>query len=938
MTRALLATFLWLLMSTSIMADDILPYAATEKTLDNGLKIIVVPTGFPNLVSLQIPVKTGSRNEIEEGKTGFAHFFEHMMFRGTEKYPPEKYGEIVTRAGASSNAYTTDDYTNYHMTFAKEDLEKMLEIEADRFMNLSYPLAPFQTEARAVLGEYNKNVANPIRKLFEVQRDAAYTTHTYKHTTMGFIADIEDMPNQYEYSKVFFDRWYRPENTTVMVVGDVEPEPTIALVEKYWSMWERGSYSAAIPAEPPPKGPSYTHHEWASDTAPLLAVAFHGPAFSTTATDSAAMELLLDLTFGQTSDLYRRLVQEEQKVDLLGGLPAADEDPSLINILARVKDPADVVYVRDAILGACAAARVTAVDATRLDEAKSYLRYATAAGLDSTDAIAGALAGYVRFDREFGTMNQLFKLYGSLAPADLQAAAREYFTDDRMAVTTISYGALDEGITTPPSVEAAPTATSDDLGASRFLVQKSKSPQIVMKLMFLTGSADDPEGREGLAELTAKMVSNAGSDVLELAEIQKLLYPIAGSLSHQVDREMTVFTGSIHRDNLDRFGSIALDMLLNPGLRAEDFERNRADQKNELRLDLIANNDEELGKEILQATIFEGTPYGHPTVGHTSALDAVGLDDVRTFLREQYTWANLRVGLSGDVPNAFIERLHERLAELPAGSAEIAGPAPVGRGANGLSIDVIEKETRATAISFGHPIEVTRSHEDYVPLYLARTWLGEHRSSMSHLYKRIREIRGMNYGDYAYIEAFPGGMFRTFPSANHARRAQIFEVWIRPVPPEQGVFALKVALHELRKLVRDGLTEGQFSSTREYLMKNVFLLTDGQDNNLGHHLDAQWYGTGDYATFMRERLKKLTVDDVNRAIREHFSGERLHVVMITGDADGLRRQLLSDEFTAMAYDSEKPAELLAEDKVIGAMRLDLSSEDVRIVPVDTVFK
>ena len=169
---------------------SILPFKAVERTLPNGLKVIVVPTGFPNLVSIQIPVQTGSRNEVEPGKSGFAHFFEHMMFRGTKTYPPERYQAILTQAGARQNAYTTDDYNNYHITFAKEDLETMLKIEADRFQNLSYPEAAFKTEARAVLGEYNKNSANPINKLLEVQREHAFTAHTYKHTTMGFIRDI----------------------------------------------------------------------------------------------------------------------------------------------------------------------------------------------------------------------------------------------------------------------------------------------------------------------------------------------------------------------------------------------------------------------------------------------------------------------------------------------------------------------------------------------------------------------------------------------------------------------------------------------------------------------------------------------------------------------------------------------------------------------------
>src|SRR5712691_916891 len=245
-------------------SGDIFPFPVTEKTLPNRLKVIVVETDFPNIVSLQIPVQTGSRNEVEPGKSGFAHFFEHMMFRGTKAYPPEKYQEILTQIGARQNAYTTDDYTNYHTTFSKEDLELMLRVEADRFENLSYDPAAFKTEARAVLGEYNKNSANPLVKIEEVQHEHAFTTHTYRHTTMGFLKDIEDMPNQYDYSREFFGRWYRPEYATIIVAGDVEPARVIALVEKYWGGWKRGAYRAAIPQEPPAKGPVYAHVPWSS--------------------------------------------------------------------------------------------------------------------------------------------------------------------------------------------------------------------------------------------------------------------------------------------------------------------------------------------------------------------------------------------------------------------------------------------------------------------------------------------------------------------------------------------------------------------------------------------------------------------------------------------------------------------------------------------------
>ncbi len=597
---------------------ELLPFQATEKTLPNGLKVIIVPTGFPNIASIQIPVQTGSRNEVEPGKSGFAHFFEHMMFRGTKTYPPEKYQEILTKAGARQNAYTTDDYTNYHITFAKEDLETMLKIEADRFQNLSYPEAAFKTEARAVLGEYNKNSANPINKLLEVQREHAFTAHTYKHTTMGFIRDIEDMPNQFEYSKTFFDRWYRPEYTTLIIAGDVKPAEAIPLVEKYWSGWKRGSFTVNIPQEPASKGPVYAHVPWPDKTLPWVTIAFHGPAFSEVNKELAAVDALMDLNFGQTSEVYKRLVEQEQKVDQLIPYVAPTQDPSLVTVLARVKRMEDVLSVRDELLKAAAAATATPPPAQRLADAKSNGRYGLVRSLDNTERIASTLARFVRFNRSYQTLNNYYRMVDSLAPADLQNAAKKYFTDARLVVTTLSDKPM------PPEMAKSPALNSFAVPDSRssvedakpdFIVKASPLPQLTVKLLFKAGSAHDPNGKEGLAALTASMVAEAGSRQMRIDEINKAFYPMAASFAAQVDKEMTTFTASVHKDNWGRFADIALPMLTEPGFREDDFKRLKEAQLNALREDLRSNNEEELGKERLQANLFAGTPYGHPVLG-----------------------------------------------------------------------------------------------------------------------------------------------------------------------------------------------------------------------------------------------------------------------------------------------------------------------------------
>jgi zinc protease len=916
--------------------SDILPFEATERTLGNGLKVIVVPTGFPNLVSVQIPVQTGSRNEVEPGKSGFAHFFEHMMFRGTERYPAHAYQEIITRSGARQNAYTTDDYTNYHVTFAKEDLEEILELEADRFMNLSYSEEDFKTEARAVLGEYNKNSADPLQKLIEVQREHAYSVHPYQHTTMGFIRDIEDMPNQFEYSKVFFQRWYRPEYTTIIVAGDVEPDAVVRLVEKYWGQWQPGEHRVEIPQEPEPAGPLVTHVPWPAETLPWVTVAFHGPAFSDTERDFAAFDVLLDLHFGETSEIYQRLVEQEQKVDQLFPYLPSNQDPGLATVLVRVKQLADATHVRDAILETFASARRKRVTSDRLDEAKSHNRYGFARTLDNSESIASTLARFVRFRRSYDTLNNLFRVYDSLTPEDLHLAGQRFISDRRLVVTTLSHEPLPESMGSAPSLETLGTETAGGAAPLPLVQQPSPSQLLRFKLVFTAGSAHDPAGKEGLAALAAEMVASAGSKQRRIDEINKALFPMAGSFGAQVDREMTTFTGVIHRDNLDGFADLVLKQLTEPGLRDDDFSRLRERQLNALVQDLRANNEEELAKERLQANVFAGTAYGHTALGTVAAIESFSIEDVRRFHESYYTRNSLTIGLAGDFPESFIERLQDDLSALPPGGERQAPPVAARR-PDGLEVEIIEKETRATAISFGHPLEVTRSHNDFAALWVARSWLGEHRASQGRLFQRLREARGMNYGNYAYIEAFPGAMYQLFPPPNIVRRAQLFEIWVRPVVPENGAFALKAALHELENLITNGLTQEQFESTRNYLAKNVYVMLKTQEQQLGYALDSRWYEMGDFAETMRERLGRLTIDSVNAAIRRHLSAQDLSVVMVTKDGSSLRDQLLSEEPTTISYDSAKPEEILKEDEVIGARPLKLRPGAVRITHADEVF-
>jgi zinc protease len=950
-----------------------MPYLTRD--LDNGLRVIVVRTDYPDIVTLQIPVQTGSRNEVEPGKSGFAHFFEHMMFRGTKKFPTDLYTDILKKAGAAQNAYTSDDYTNYHTTFTKADLEKMIEVEADRFQNLEYSESAFRTEALAVKGEYLKNYSNPTAKAYERIRDLAFNRHSYQHTTMGFIEDIEAMPEQMQYSREFFNRWYRPEKTAVIIVGDVDPEQTFELVRKYWANWEKGDYTVDIPVEPPLGGPIYEHIEWEGPTQPWLFMAFRGPALDPTGKDMPAMDLLSSVYFSESSSLYQKLVLEDQSVDQLMTYFPNRKDPNLLMLYARLTDEKHAAEVEAAINNTLAEARTGLIDNKRLEDTKSRLRYLFTAELDSAGGIGSVLASFVQFARTPETINEVYRSYGALTSRDMRDAANRYFVDAGRVTVTLSSGASMAGIDGKSSVDiiaakadgsnsgifasadesaegvgnpapegataaasGSPTGSLAETPVSIVAQPSASAPLVDVAFVIHAGAAMDPPNRKGLASLTAAMITEGGSTTHTIQQINDAMYALASGFDAQVDKEMTRLSGQVHKDNLDTWYGLIRGQVLSPGWREQDFRRVKTQLVNSIRTSLVGNNDEELGKEVLYSEIYgREHPYGSLNLGHIGDIEATTLADVKKFYEDYYTINNVTVGLAGGYDDAFPARLAGDLQNLRAGTRvrpEIPSAPPLG--ANKAVI--VEKETPAVAVSLGIPVELRRGDPDWVALWLARSYLGEHRSTNAHLFQRIREERGMNYGDYAYIEYFPRGMFQFHPDANLARQQQIFQIWIRPVRNNNDAhFATRTAIFELRKLIDEGMSESNFEATRSFLSKFVSLLTDGQSRQLGYEIDGQYYGTGRFSDYVRAGLARLTLEDVNRVIRENLTTDNLQYVFVAKDAADLRQRLVDGSSSAVSYDSAKPDELLEEDREIASLPLGFAEDAVRIVPSSEVF-
>jgi zinc protease len=427
-----------------------------------------------------------------------------------------------------------------------------------------------------------------------------------------------------------------------------------------------------------------------------------------------------------------------------------------------------------------------------------------------------------------------------------------------------------------PSDAGSRAANVDE---SMIVLHEPDSPFIAFNLWIKSGSAADPKGKEGLASLTGALISGGSTTQDTVPQILEKLYPMAAGYSVTVDKEMTNLTGRVHRDNLDAYYSLFRNALLSPAFSEDDFNRIKAQRLNFLERGRRYSRDEELSKELLFWMAYEGTPYQHPSEGYVESVRSITLDDVRAFYKQHYTRDNIVIGIGGGYPQAFPERVKKGLDAAGGSGSQQASASTAAvkpKAASGIKVLLVDKETDAAAISFGYPIALLRDDADFVPLLVANSYFGEHRNSVGRLYQAIRETRGMNYGNYSYIEAFPAGYATQQPRVNVPRRSQLFEVWIRPISQtapgnlhDRTLFATRAALYELQKLADKGMTPDAVSGSKEFLRNYVGTWGATISRRLAYAVDDAFYGIGapGFLKALKPAVDKVTPEQVNAAIK-----------------------------------------------------------------------
>jgi zinc protease len=500
--------------------------------------------------------------------------------------------------------------------------------------------------------------------------------------------------------------------------------------------------------------------------------------------------------------------------------------------------------------------------------------------------------------------------------------------------------------------------TTISLGADVVELKLPKSDIIVLKLMFKNGSICDVKGKEGITIMTADMIAEGGTTILTSSEIQDKIYPWAASMSVSVDKQVSIFTFEVHKDHLNDFYPIILDLFISPRFAEDDFNRIRSNQLNYVSEVIRSSSDEEYSKKYLEDLLFRGTNMQHLVQGTVSGVEAIHLDDVKQHYHNFFGNANLTIGIAGNYSSEFLSQIKSDFSKLPAAASAIPQPGK-GRQPNSFEVEIVAKDNAlGSAIFAGFPMDLTRANDDFAALMVANSWLGEHRKSYSRLYQKIREQRSMNYGDYTYIEWYNNGGGNMLPRPGFPRSSNYFSIWLRPVQTAKGLkgqypelkdieighahFAIRMALREMGQMITTGMNKEDFELTRTFLRSYMKLYAQTPEQQLGYLLDSKFYGRKDWLKEADVLLGNLTVEQVNTAMAKYWQTKNMFIAIITDKlgAVPLARSLRDNLDSPMSYSNVLKGvltpEILNEDKLVQNYVMKVSN--INIIDSNTTFK
>ncbi len=789
---------------------QVAPLRYTMRTLPNGLRVYSMPDAGTANVSVQVWYDVGSVDD-PAGRSGFAHLFEHIMFKSTRNMPEQFFDRLTEDVGGFNNASTYDDFTNYYEVVPANHLERVLWAEADRMGSLVVNDESFASERDVVKEELRQRVlASPYGRLFYFYLPQTnYSVHPYGRPGIGSIEELDAAT--VADVRAFHATYYRPDNAVLVVAGNFNQAELDRWVDRYFGDIARPNRPIPrdYPTEPARTGPrEYTTY---APNVPLPAVMISYPQPASTSPDIAVL-VVLDaiLANGDSSRLYQSLVYEQQVAAQVFTNLEATQDAGAYALFAILSEGKSADEGLASLAAEVARLRDGPVSQAELDEAKNEIVTATIQGRETAFGRASELADAIIRYGDAAAADRMLAAIQATSAADVRRVARSIFNDN--ARVTVRYlpeqeGASGETINTSPNIQAralnisaseipvftlaaeaereAPPSAGAPVDARipataqrtlangmRVIVAPNRAlPLISADLRVASGGSADPGDRAGLASMTADLLTR-GTTTRGATEIARAIESLGASISSGAGVDSSAVSLQTRSDRAEDAFAVFADVARNPAFAEEELGRARQQALDGLQVALSQPGS--IAQFAMTRAIYGQTPYG--AIASERSLSAITRENMAGFHGAHWRADNAVLVITGDVSAeqgfALAERHFGSWASPPGERAAPADASAYAAPARTIVVDL--PETGQAAVLMGLR-GVARTDPDYFPLLVANNVLGGGYSARLNAEIRIR--RGLSYGASSSLSArmAPGPIIASAQTRNDAA-VQVYEL------------------------------------------------------------------------------------------------------------------------------------------------------------------